>query len=86
MKVLITASRVRSVLDDARTEKDIELTLRAHHIRFSYDTDSGCTVFRIPARTGSVIVSRSAGRPGRFTVRSASAPAARSHYPTDYDM
>ena len=41
MKILITAARVRSAIAEARTEKDVELLLRAHKIRFSYDTAAG---------------------------------------------
>lgn len=71
MKILLTASRVRSALDGARTEKDVELSLRAHKIRYSYDTSAGFLAFRIPARSGAVLVYRTASRSAPFMVRSA---------------
>lgn len=80
MKMLLTADRIRAVLDDARTEKDVELSLRAHKIRYSYDTRAGFLAFRIPARSGVVLVYRTASRFAPFQVRSA-APAARSAAP-----
>ena len=89
MKMLLTADRIRSAIADARTEKDIELLLRAHKIRFSYDTGAGFLAFRIPARTGVVLVYRTASRSAPFMVRAA-APAAAPVFPvvpvfrTDY--
>lgn len=71
MKVLLTAARVRSAIDGARTEKDVELSLRAHKIRYSYDTRTGILAFRIPARSGAVLVYRTASRSAPFTVRPA---------------
>lgn len=87
MKLLLNAGRVRSVIIGARTEKDIENTLRAHKIRFSYDTSAGFTVFRVPARSGSVLVYRTCSRSAPFAVRpvapAAAFPAAPRLYP-DY--
>ena len=71
MKMLLTADRIRAALDDARTEKDVELSLRAHKIRYSYDTRAGFLAFRIPARSGVVLVYRTASRSAPFQVRSA---------------
>lgn len=70
MKMLLTADRIRSALDGARTEKDVEMSLRAHKIRFSYDTSAGFTAFRIPARSGCILVYRTASRSVPFQVRS----------------
>ena len=76
MKMLLTADRIRSALDGVRTEKDVELSLRAHKIKFSYDTSAGFMAFRIPARSGPVLVYRTASRSAPFVVRSAcQAPA-----------
>lgn len=76
MKMLLTAGRIRSALDGARTEKDVELSLRAHKIRFSYDTGAGFLAFRIPARSGVILVYRTTSRSATFMVRSAcQAPA-----------
>ena len=74
MKMLLTADRIRAVVADARTEKDIELSLRSHKIKFSYDTSAGFMAFRIPARSGSVLVYRTCSRSAPFAVRAA-APA-----------
>ena len=73
MKLLLTASRIRSAIVDARTEKDIENLLRAHKIRFTYDTSAGFLAFRIPARSGAVLVYRTCSRSAPFTVRAAAA-------------
>ena len=75
MKLLITADRIRAIVADARTEKDIELSLRSHKVRYSYDTSAGFLAFRIPARSGAVLVYRTCSRSAPFQVRSA-APAA----------
>lgn len=68
MKMLLTASRVRSAIAGARTEKDIELSLRMHRIRYSYDTSAGMLAFRVPCRTGSVLIVRTASRSCPFRV------------------
>ena len=81
MKMLITAARIRSVIDGARTEKDIEISLRLHRVRFSYDTRAGFLAFRIPARSGSVLVYRTASRSAPFIVRSAPPASAPSSAP-----
>ena len=89
MRLLLTPGRIRSVIADARTEKDLEILLRAHKIRFSYDTGAGFLAFRIPARSGSALVYRTASRSAPFVVRAA-APAAAPAFPvvpvfrTDY--
>ena len=80
MKMLLTADRIRAALDDARTEKDVELSLRAHKIKFSYDTSAGFMAFRIPARSGVVLVYRTASRSAPFMVRAAT-PAAAPAFP-----
>lgn len=74
MKMLVTAARIRSAIDGARTEKDVENSLRRHRIRYSYDTSAGYMAIRIPARSGAVLVHRTASRSAPFMVRSA-APA-----------
>ena len=79
MKMLLTADRIRSALDGARTEKDVELSLRAHKIRFSYDASAGYLAFRIPARSGTVLVYRTCSRSAPFQVRSAAPAGAPDH-------
>ena len=80
MKMLLTPARIRSALDGARTEKDVELSLRAHKIRFSYDTRAGFLAFRVPARSGAILIYRTASRSAPFVVR-AVAPAAAPAFP-----
>ena len=79
MKLLITPARIRSAIAGAMTEKDIESSLRAHKIRFTYDTSSGFLAFRIPARSGAVLIYRTCSRSAPFMVKAA-APAP-SGYP-----
>ena len=79
MKMLLTVDRIRAMVAGARTEKDIELSLRSHKIKFSYDTGAGFLAFRIPARSGTVLVYRTCSRSAPFAVRAA-APAP-SGYP-----
>lgn len=76
MRLLLTPGRIRSVIADARTEKDLEILLRAHKIRFSYDTSAGYTVLRIPARSGPFLVYRTCSRSAPFAVRPAGHGAA----------
>ena len=68
MKLLLTASRVRSVLGDARTEKDAANALRAHRIRYSFSTVGGVLHIRIPARSGTLRVYRTASRTAPLVV------------------
>lgn len=86
MKMLVTAARIRSAIDGARTEKDVEKSLRLHRIKYSYDTTSGYMAFRIPARSGAVLVYRTASRSAPFIVRSAApAPGIPLRYTASYD-
>jgi len=73
MKMLLSADRIRAIVADVRTEKDLELSLRSHKIRFSYDTSAGFFAFRVPVRSGAVLVYRTCSRSAPFTVRSAPA-------------
>lgn len=77
MKLLLSAGRIRDLVSDVRTEKDLELSLRRHKIRFSYDTSAGFLTFRIPVRSGTVLVYRTCSRSAPFQVRSAAPAAAR---------
>lgn len=62
MRILTTAARVRAAIAGARTEKDIESMLRAHKIRFSWDTRAGFLAARVPVRSGAVLIVRTASR------------------------
>lgn len=69
MKVLLTVSRVRSSIADAKTEQDISIALRQHRIRFSWTTSPGFLAARVPVRSGSVLIFRTASRSAPFSVR-----------------
>lgn len=69
MSMLITSSRIRSLISDARTEKDIEVLLRTHKIRFNYATDTGTLSFRIPTKTGTLRIYRTCSRSCPFQVQ-----------------
>jgi hypothetical protein len=76
MKIMLTADRIRSAIAGAMTEKDVEMSLRSHRIRYRYDTRSGFLAFSIPARSGVVLVYRTCSRSAPFMVRTAGpAPA-----------
>ena len=86
MKMLLTADRIRSIIADDRTEKDIEISLRLHKIRFSYDTSAGFLSLRVPVRSGIVRIYRTASRSAPFMVCAAPpspihpVPVSRSAY------
>ena len=79
MRITVTADRIRSVLDDARTESDAVLALRRHRIRYQISTAGGVLHIRIPARSGVVTVTRTASRSTPLVV--AAAPAGSVPYP-----
>lgn len=74
MNILVTAPRIRSILKDARTEKDAAEILRAHRIRYGYSTTGGILHIRIPVRSGSLRVYRTASKAAPLAVTMA-APA-----------
>ena len=80
MKILLTAARIRSALDGARTEKDGEVSLRSHKIRFTWTTAPGYLCARVPCRSGSMLIYRTCSRSAPFAVRSAE-PVKAAGYP-----
>ena len=76
MKILITANRVRSILQGLHTEKEAAETLRLHRIRYSYSTEGGYMHIRIPARSGILRVYRTASRTAPLII----APAVPAPY------
>jgi len=80
MKIFITADRVRSILDDARTESDAALALRRHRIRYTFSTAGGFLHIRIPARAGVITVTRTASKSAPLRV-AAAVPASVAPYP-----
>ena len=79
-RLLITADRIRAILDDARTESDAALLLQRHRVRYSFSTTGGVLHIRIPARSGVVTVFRTASRSHPLRI-SAAGPAAPAPYP-----
>ena len=84
MKMLITPSRIRSVIAGAMTERDVTDSLRSHRIKYSYSTDGGYGHIRIPARSGSVVIYRTVSRSAPFIVRSAPAADSLRLWPAYY--
>ena len=76
MKILLTADRIRSVLSNARTEKDVTESLRRHRIHYRFSTEGGYTHIRIPVRSGVVRVYRTASRSAPLAIIS-SAPVSQ---------
>jgi len=66
--MLPTASRLRSILKDCRTDADVAATLRYHKVRFNYTTDTGFLSVVVPCLTGSVRIVRRASKTAPFTV------------------
>lgn len=72
MNMFLSAGRVRSAIAGARTEKDVVNSLRQHKIRYTWTTSPGFLSIRVPVRSGSVLIYRTASRSVPFLVRSAS--------------
>jgi len=79
MRALITQDRIRSILDDARTETDAAAALRRHRIRYTFSTAGGVLHIRIPTRSGMITVTRTASRTAPLLI--AAAPAGPAPYP-----
>ena len=69
MKILITSSRIRSVLADSRTEKDITDSLRSHGIKYHYSTEGGYTHISVPVRSGSILIYRTVSRSAPIVIK-----------------
>ena len=63
MKPIITAARIRSIIADARTERDVTDALRRHRVPYTFTTETGSLSIRIPCRAGAVHVFRSGSAP-----------------------
>ena len=63
MIIAINADRIRRIISECTTEADIQATLRAHKIRFSWTTSAGSTAIRIPCRKGAIVITRDHSRP-----------------------
>ena len=72
--MLISSARVRSLVSDCKTEPEVVSVLRAHKIKYSFATDTGCMSIRVPCRKGYVRIYRTCSRSAPFMVQ-ALAPA-----------
>ena len=59
MKPFISSARVRSILSEARTDKEVVEALRRHCIQYGYRPGPGGLNIQIPCRHGVVVVARS---------------------------
>lgn len=71
--IMITAERIRSMIRNCHTEKDVATVLRSHKVRYSFSTDTGFLSIRIPSRKGYIRIYRTCSRSCPFQV-SAVAP------------
>lgn len=79
--IIVTPSRVRSILSDCRTEADVAETLRHHKIKFRYSTDIGFLTIVVPCSSGSVRVYRSSSKTAPIAItRVQPAPYERPHH------
>lgn len=56
MRHIVTVPRIRAIVSDARTDRDIVDALRRHRIRYTYSTSTGFLHIMIPSRSGPVLV------------------------------
>lgn len=69
MLTLPTTKKIRSVIADCKTEKDIELSLRYHKIRYTFTTETGYFSVRIPCRKGIIRIYKTCSRSAPFMIR-----------------
>ena len=79
--IIVTASRLRSILSDCRTEADVAETLRYHKVKFRYSTDLGFMSILVPCASGSVRVYRTSSKNAPIAMISIQpAPYARPYH------
>ena len=66
--IIITKSRVKSIVSECKTDVDLIANLRRHKIRYGYSTDAGFLSVVIPCSTGKVRVYRSASKSNPYKV------------------
>lgn len=72
--IAITKNRIRYIIRECKTEKDLVSALRSHKIRYTFSTDTGHLTIRIPCRKGSIHVYRSCSRSCPFMVHAVQSP------------
>ena len=79
--IIVTPSRVRSILSDCRTEADVAETLRYHKVKFKYSTDLGFMSIVVPCSSGSIRVYRTGSKSAPIALmRVQPAPYERPHH------
>lgn len=66
--IIITPSRVKSIVSECKTDADLVANLRRHKIRYGYTTETGFLSVVIPCSTGKVRVYRTASKSSPFRV------------------
>ena len=64
----LSVNRVRSVVENCKTEIDLVSTLRKHKIKYTFSTDHGFLQVRIPYRKGYIRIYRTCSRSCPFMV------------------
>lgn len=66
--IIITPSRVKSIVSECKTDADLVANLRHHKIRYGYTTETGFLSVVIPCSTGKVRVYRTASKSNPFRI------------------
>ena len=66
--IIITKSRVKSIVSECKTDADLVANLRRHKIRYGYTTETGFLSVVIPCSTGKIRVYRTASKSNPFRV------------------
>ena len=70
--ILLSSSRIRSIIADCKTEIDVIAALRYHKIKYTYSTDLGNLSIRIPCRKGYIRIYRTCSKTCPYLVTAVS--------------
>lgn len=68
--IMLSSNRIRSIIADCKTERDITQALRNHKVKYTFSTDTGFLSVRIPCKKGYIRIYRTASRSRPFLVSS----------------
>lgn len=68
--IMLSPSRIRAIISDCHTEREISDVLRRHKIKYSFATDTGYMSIRIPCKKGFIRIYRTCSRSHPFLVSS----------------
>lgn len=68
--IMLSSNRIRSIITDCKTERDIMQALRNHKVKYTFSTDTGFLAIRIPCKKGFIRIYRTASRSRPFLVSS----------------